>query len=348
MDENRSRPNSRNSEHSVEARRKRRQARERRRRMRRLCGMIAFVVCFVLLPMLFLPEKEPSHMETQPTNIATDAANTVVPIPSTPATEPGHETTAPVTAPPATVLPTTVPPTIETEETLPITEFSIENSPAYQKLLGLPNAENYLCNEFGYNFLEIFAEFIDSQEGFMEAYPEKWHLQLYADAAASLTCHTSRQEDGSYRYYEITIYDGNDILSHGEVGARYFTDIPREEISALVYSADDPVGVDETIKELFIEYILYSDTFAWSILDPSFQSEWYYDVVTLWPYPEQEPDNHYDQLRLFIDVWRPGMAEDERYHFWLIYDEDQNEAGFGYELEGSYDEMVLTGIVPKN
>lgn len=295
----------------------------------------------ILLLLLFLPGKEPSPLETQPPNTTADDANETV-------NNPSVSTTAPATAPTTAVPPTTDPVTTVPESTQPPTEFSIENTPAYQKLLSLPNAENYLCNEFGYNFLEIFAEFIDEQEGFMEAYPEKWHLQRYADAAASLTCYSSRQADGTYRYYEIMIYDGNDIVSLGEVGARYFTDIPREEISELVYTADDPVGVDETIKELFVEYILYSDTFAWSILDSSFQSEWYYDVVTLWPNPEQEPDNYHDQLCLFIDVWRQGMAENERYHFWLLYDEDLNEVGLEYELEGSSDEMVLTGIVSKN
>lgn len=338
MNENRSQPNGRSSDYSVDARRKRRRERERRRRMRRLGIMIALAVCGILLLVFLQQEKDPSSQKTQPPVTTAVDTNPTIPASTAPITEPVVETTLPAAVPPTTVPETTQPPM----------EFSIENSPSYQKLLGLPNAENYLCNEFGYNFLEIFAEFIDSQEEFLEMYPEKWHLKLYADAAASLTCHTRQQEDGTYRAYEITIYDGNDIMRYGEVKTRYFTDIPREEISAWVYGAEDPFGVDETIKELFIDYILYSDTFAWSVLEPEFRSEWHYEIVTIWPYPELEPDNCYDQLRLCVDVWRPGMAEDDRYHFWLIYDQEQNEVGLGYDLEGNnYDEIVLTGIVSK-
>lgn len=338
MDENRSRLNGLSSDYSVDARRKRRRERARRRKMRWLGIMIALAVCGILLLVFLLPEKEPSSQETQPPVTTAVDTNPTVLASTAPITEPVVETTLPATVPPTTVPETTQPPT----------EFSIENSPSYRELLSLPNAENYLCNEFGYNFLEIFAEFIDCQAGFMEAYPEKWHLKLYADAAASLTCHTRQQEDGTYRAYEITIYDGNDIMRYGEVGVRYFTDIPREEISAWVYGAEDSIGVDETIKELFIDYILYSDTFAWSVLEPEFRSEWHYEIVTIWPYPEYEPDTYFDQLRLCVDVWRPGMAEDDRYHFWLIYDQEQNEVGLGYDLEGNnYDEIVLTGIVSK-
>ena len=144
------------------------------------------------------------------------------------------------------------------------------------------------------------------------------------------------------------MYDFHSLYRSPSTGRRYFTDIPRTDIAELVYGAHDPIGVDDSIKELFIDYILYCDTFAWSILDPTFRSEWYYEIVTMWPYPELEPDNHYDQLRLCVDVWRPGMAEDDRYHFWLIYDEDWNQVGLGYQVEGDYHKMVLTGVISED
>ena len=242
------------------------------------------------------------------------------------------------------ILTTEVPePTIPTEPE-PTEPFVKEESPAYQKLLTLPNAEDFLCNEFGYNYLEIFAECIDSQDGFMEAYPEKWNLFRFHDAAAMLTCCTPQQEDGTYRYYEIHIIDANDIRYAGEVGSRYFTDIPREEIAALVYSAPDPIGVDHFIKEMFIDYILYSDWFAWSVLNPEFQVEWYYDRYVGVAEPE---DDVYEHIRLHADVWRPGMAPDERFECYLVYVVTDGWKQVSYGSAGNFHEWALTGNVPK-
>lgn len=268
----------------------------------------------------------------------TPTTEAVVPtdtIPTLPTTEPIVEITMPVTALPQTE---TVP--TETTPTEPLqTEPSIFDSAAYQKLLSLPNAELYLCNEFGYNYLEIFAEWIMSQEGLMETYPEEWHLKGYADGAAGLTCYSPLSEDNIRSYYYIKILDYNWLFPYPETGFRYFTDIPREAVTPLVYNADDPIGVDDSIKEAFIDYILYSDWFAWSVLDPEFQTEWYYEIVTINP----EPEIAYEQLRLCVDVWRPGMAEDETFQCWLIYDEHWNQVSYG--IEDNYDNRVLTGII---
>lgn len=273
---------------------------------------------------------------------ATPEATTVTDSPSpVPGTEPIPETTAAPTAPPEPSI--TEPEPTETAPAEPVqTAPSMLDSEAYQRLLTVPNAEAFLCNEFGYNYLEIFAEWIESQDGLMEAYPERWHLKKYADGAAGLTIHSPLAEDNSCSYYYIYILDYNEIFPYPETGVRYFTDIPREDIAPLVYNATDPIGVDDSIKEAFIDYILYSDWFAWSVLEPEFQSEWYYETETFNPYPDIEVE----QLRLCIDVWRPGMAEEELFQCYLIYDADRNDVSYG--IVGNHDGRVLTGASTGN
>lgn len=274
--------------------------------------------------------------ETQEPTVTTEATLHAEPVSTAPTTKPIIETASPVTIPP-----TTDPTATEEEPTQPSTEFSIENSPAYQKLLTLPNAEDFLCNEFGYNVLAIYAEWIDSQEGLMETYPERWYLRKFAEGGAGFFCHTPLAEDNSCDYMVMYMYDFHSLYSSPYTGRRYFTDIPREEISELVYSAYDPIGVDDEIKELFIDYALISEYFAWNVLDPEFRTEWYYEIGTIRPYPEMEPDLVYEELRLTINVWRSGMAEDAYIKCWLVYDEDLNQVRFGTDSS----EHLLSGII---
>lgn len=99
--------------------------------------------------------------------------------------------------------------------------------------------------------------------------------------------------------------------------------------------------MDDEIKELFIEYAMLSEYFVWNILDPEFRYECQYEIETIWPYPELEPDHYYDEVRLTFHVWRLGMAEDESIKCWLSYDAELNRVGFGTE----YFEDLLTGII---
>ena len=328
MEERQIRAGSGSADRSAAERRKRRRERERHRRLRRLGIVIGGVLCGVIALVLLHPGREPAPAETMPPQPSTQAPDSTTPGTTIPE-NPSPETTVPETtpAPQETTAPapeTTTPPP---ETTAP----SILASDAYQKLLTLPNAEAFLCNEFGYNYLEIFALWIESQDGLMESYPEEWQLKGYADGAAGLTCYSPPAEDNSRNYYHIQILDYNDIFPYPETGTRYFTDIPREDVAALVYGAADPIGVEEHIKEAFIDYILYSDWFAWSVLEPEFRTEWYYEIATICPDPELEPENRYEQLRLCVTVWRPGMAEEEPFRCWLSYDPEWMQAGAGYE-----------------
>ena len=291
-------------------------------------SFIAAALIGILSLGIFLTACGSAPAETQPSVVTTESSFPTDPNPTIPEaqqTEPAAQTTPPDTEP----LPTEPIPT-EPVQTAP----SILDSAAYQKLLAIPNSELFLSNEFGYNYLEIFAEWIEVQEGFMEEYPDEWHLKGYADGAAGLTCYSLLAEDNSRCYSYIQILDYDEIFPYPETGSRYFTDIPREDVEPLVYNAEDPIGVDESIKDAFVDYILYSDWFAWSVLEPEFRTEWYYEIVTISP----EPEVSFEQLRLCVDVWRPGMAEDERFRCWLIYDPDWKQVSYGTEGE------ILTGL----
>lgn len=291
----------------------------------------AAVCCAVALGAL-LVSRQTSPEETKPPQTSMEAplpSDTAPPVSTTEPEPSTEESTASPIEPTQTTSTVTAP---------PVTEPSIQDSAAYQKLLALPNAEVFLCNEFGYNYLEIFAEWIESQEGLMETYPDEWHLKKYADGAAGLTCHSPLAEDNSRHYYYIQILDYDWLFPYPETDSRYFTDIPREAIAAMVYNAADPIGVDDSAKEAFIDYILFSDWFAWSVLDPEFRTEWYYEIVTINPEPEIE----YEQLRLCVDVWRPGMAEEEPFRCWLIYDGDWMQVSYGTDGE------ILTGIISRD
>ena len=240
------------------------------------------------------------------------------------------------------VLTTEVPKPTEPEPTEPPKTFVKEESPAYQKLLTLDNAEDFLCNRFGYNELAIFAEWIDAQEGLMETYPE-WYVVKYADGGAGFFCHTLPEEDNSCDYMIMYMYDFHSLYRSPSTGRRYFTDVPREEIAELIYGAYDPLGVDNALKERMIDQALISECFAWNVMDPEFRiTDSYYEIRRYWPYPEYEPDNYTDSIYLVFHVWRPGMAEDEYIKCWLSYDEELKRIDFG--LDGPM-EYWLSGAI---
>lgn len=330
MEENQARDGSRCF--AVEQRKRRRAKARRRRQLRRTGLILSVVLCSILALFLFLPDNDPSPDQAQPSQPSTAAPIPTDATPSVSTTEPtlsATECIAPTTEPSQTQAPATEP---------SVTEPAIQDSAAYQKLLTLPNAELFLCNEFGYNYLEIFAEWIETQEDLMETYPEQWHLKKYADGAAGLTCHSPLAEDNSRRYYCIQILDYDWLFPYPETGSRYFTDIPREDVAEMVYNAADPIGVDTSVKEAFVDYILYSDWFAWSVLEPEFRTEWYYEIVTINP----EPEIAYEQLRLCVNVWRPCMAQEELFRCWLIYDRDWMQVSYGTDGE------ILTGIISRD
>ena len=260
---------------------------------------------------------------------------TTVPVTTLPVTEPVVETTAPTAIPTdAETVPT------EPEATQSPTEFSIVYSPAYQKLLTLPNAEDFLCNEFGENVLAIYAEWIDAHTELLEAYPERWYMKKFAEGGAGFFCHSPLEEDNSCDYLAMYMHIGS-LYSEPISGRRYFTDISREEIAGLIYGAFDPIGVEDEIKERFIEEALNSEYFAWNVLDPEFRYECYYEVVTICPYPEWEPENTFDRIQLTFHVWRPGMAEDEYFDCGLGYDTDSHQVGFIVDSS----EGLLSGVI---
>lgn len=186
-------------------------------------------------------------------------------------------------------------------------EPTIRDSAVYRKLLTLENADRFEAR-----VLESLAQWMEKEEDFLETYPDKWKLKLFSTGDAELLCHSPLGEDYTCAYYRMTTYDmGGMVLA--ETGRRLFTDIPREEIAALVYGAEDSVGVDDALKEAFIDAIMDSEWFAWSVLDPEYRSVWHF---TMTAYDPSEPE----RITLAVEVWRPGMTEDETTLCSLFYD----------------------------
>lgn len=248
-------------------------------------AILGVAVCCIVALGVFLSSQQQPPEETKPPQ-----ASTVTPGPST--ISPVVSTTVPTTTAP-TEEPTEPP---QTESTA--VEPSIQDSAAYQKLLSLENAD-----QFDASVLEAFAQWIENEKGFMKLYPEKWKLTEYAEGGADLTCHSPLSEDYSCHFYRIWSHDDGGLLVP-ETGERYFTNIPREEIAAKVYSAEDRIGVSDEMREQFVDFIMDSDWFPWSTMDPEFRTEWYFDTK---PYGESQTEHP----TLFVEVWMPGMSEDD-------------------------------------
>lgn len=273
--------------------------RKRKRRLRpwakaALLGIVlAAVICVAATIGTLLSHRQKAPEETQP------------PKDSEQVTQPSAQT-----APTETAAPTEEPPTLPPETTQPATEDDIQKSAAYQKIMSLYNAEL-----FDPAALEDFAREIESRDGFMEQYPEGWRLTTtwkgfklsgYTPIvdAVDLVCRRGyfslEWENGSISYYfQRDPYDD-------PMFPRYFTPIPREDIAAKVYGAEDPIGVDEPLKEAFVDAIQFSDWFAWSVLYPDYRTEWRFFEA---PLPHDSNQTPY--LQLEVKVWRPDAEEDD-------------------------------------
>lgn len=244
----------------------------------------ATICCAVALGAFLMSRQSPPE-ETQPPQSSAEA-----PVPSN--TSPIASTTEPTVE--STAQPT------ETEEPVR-TKPSIRDSAAYQKLLSLKNAD-----QFDASVLEAFAQWIEDEEGFLEAYPEKWELKELTNGTIGLTCFSSLSEDYKRNFYSIR-YDGESV-SFKSSGERAYTSVPREEVTAKVYGAENPIGVPDELKEAFIDFIMDSDWFAWSTLSPEYErTEWYF---------AQEPlgsgtGDQTEYITLFVKVWGPDDAEND-------------------------------------
>lgn len=242
--------------------------------------LIAAVCCVVTVVAIVFSRQEPAE-ETQPPKASDEA-----PLPS--------DTVS--------IVSTTEPSTAEStaQPTEPATtEPSIQDSAAYQKLLTIENAD-----QFDEEVLEAFARWIEGEEGFLETYPEKWELKEFYDGKIGLTCYTPLTED-----YKRTLcslyYDGEKVFINTII-ERGYTSVPREEVSAKVYGAENPIGVSDELKEDFIDFIMDSDWFAWSTLWPDYRTEWYFEME---PIPGSEEQTGY--ITLFVKVWSSDDGEDD-------------------------------------
>lgn len=250
----------------------------------------AAVCCAVALGVFFFSRWEsPDEPEPPQTSTEATAPSGTSPIVST--TEPEPSTTAPTVESSAQ--------STETSEPT-ATEVSIRDTAAYQKLLYLENAD-----QFDASVLEAFAQWIEDEDGFLEAYPEKWELKKNARGTFSLTCYTPLSEEYKRNFYSLH-YDGEKVFFNSS-GDRLYTSIHREEVAAKVYSAEDPIGVDDALKKEFVDFILDSDWFPWSTLNPEYRTQWYFAKETL----SQTTENQTEYIQLFVKVWKPDAAESD-------------------------------------
>lgn len=195
----------------------------------------------------------------------------------------------------------------ETSELVQV-EPLIQDTAAYQKLLSLENAD-----QFDPSVLEAFAQWIVAEEGFLETYPEKWELEELANGTFGLTCFSPLSEDYRRNFYSLR-YDGESV-SFGSSGERHYTSIPREEVAAKVYGAEDPIGVEDTQKEEFVDFIMDSDWFPWSTLNPEDRTQWYFVKEPLGSGTEDQTE----YIQLFVKVWGPDDAENDYNRCSLYY-----------------------------
>ena len=262
--------------------------------------LITAVLCVVTLWAIFDSRQTPPE-ETRP---ATEA-----PAPSTEVnTDPPAEQT--------TVSPveTTEPPA----ETTVQTEPSIRDSEAYQKLLMVDKAD-----QFDESVLEAFAQWIEEEKDFLDTYPEKWELERLYTGTVSLTCFTPMTED-----YHRTLcslhYDGVKVFVNTIID-RHYTDVPRETVAAMVYGAEDPIGVSDELKEEFIDWIMDSDWFPWSVFSSM-------NEKTVWYFVKEPLDHAEDQMeyiKLCVDVWNSDLEGADYECCWAWYNTERDEVWDG-------------------
>ena len=197
-------------------------------------------------------------------------------------TDPPTETTASTASATETTIPSTGP---------PVTEPALQDSPAYQRILSIYNVE-YLDPAA----LEAFARWIDRLPGFMEQYPEGWIL-CDLGKECELTCFSPRT-DNSRRYGFWIQYskEYGTLESRSEPYEIFAMDISREEVAQMVYSAQDPIGVPDDMKEGFLDFLFYHDMYPASLFWPDCETEWYFD----WKTYTHEDDSQDEFITLFI------------------------------------------------
>ena len=233
---------------------------------------------------------DPAPVTTAPSTEPTVPVITAPPV-SEPVGTVSSVPTAVPTEPPETAAATQPP---ETQP--PVTEPDLQDSPAYQRLCAIYNAD---C--FDPEALEAFARWIDSQDGFMDRYPNGWIL-TDRWKEWELTCFSPKTEDS--RYYGFWIgyskEDGSLEICR-EPYATHALDITREEVAQMVYSAEDPIGVPDGMKEGFIDFLLYHDMYPASLFWPQYTTEWYFGMKSYTH--EDAPSEEF--LTLFIEVRHP-------------------------------------------
>lgn len=220
------------------------------------------------------------------TILSVTACNPVI----SPSTVPSVETAAPTesTAPAITTVPTaesTLPPSTDTPTAPPpeTTEAPIEptldpsllDSPAYQRITSLFNAEH-----FDPAALVAFARWIDSQPDFMEQYPEGWELRQLVKGPI-LTCYSPRSEDSRRYGFWIEYVDSSGTLNSCETPYELFAmDVSRDWVVNMVHNAKDPIGVPENMKEAFADFLIYHDMYPTTLFWPGTELEMYFDWKT--------------------------------------------------------------------
>ena len=255
---------------------------------------LCLILCILIVVSMISCGEKPVPVTTAPPTEPADPIVTVPPVSDPIATEPAPSYTDPTTV--STEPPETAAETQPPETDPPATEPSIQDSPAYQKLCSIYNAD---C--FDSDALEAFARWIDSQDGFMEHYPNGWTLSdLWK--GCELTCFSPKTEDSRYYGFWIRYSEEDGTLEIcREPYAIHAMDITRDEVAQMVYSAEDPIGVPDGMKEGFIDFLLYHDMYPASLFWPHYTTEWYFD----WKTYAHEDSSSDEFITLFIEVRQP-------------------------------------------
>lgn len=218
-----------------------------------------------------------------------------------PSTSPSVETDSPAqTSPTLPITEPTVPPitTISTEPPTQPTEVPTEpivigpeilDSPAYQRLISLFNAEY-----FDPAALAAIARWIDSQEGFMDQYPEGWKLRdnLYGP---TLACFSPRTEDSRRYGVWIDYLEASGTVESMDTPLELFAmDVSRDWVIEMVHSAEDPIGVPDAMKDAFADFLIYHDMYPGQLFWPETELEMYFGWTS---------DSTGDYITLFIKYY---------------------------------------------
>ncbi len=170
---------------------------------------------------------------------------------------------------------------------------SIHETEVYQKIM---QAEK--PHEVKETVMEAFAQWIideNNADDFLNTYDGEWMMKRDTPLT-SFTLHCSGAVDEEHKQkYTVLRYEDGEVELWVQTEIQY-TDVPREEISELVYGARDEIGVPDEVKEEFIDFILYSDWFAWSTINPDQKTEWFFDMARV----GKDSDEKY--ITLFVKI----------------------------------------------